>query len=210
MPPSISTLFWASIPLVLAAIFFQIGIPPFVTSLIPDLLIIKIIRNIFTTSTTHCYVSVKTLTPGLPNAECFSVSNGIFSRVFLDDTSYEMTKEARTGHVIPGLWDGHGHLLQYGELLHSANLFGADSMEDVHKTLIEYKASHSEAGTSEHWLRGVGWDQASFGRWPEAVSLTDIFCSFITSACLTSSHYQYLSYCQVAHILDIYISIYSC
>lgn len=170
--PSLSALVWASIPLALVAVVYQVGVPQFVIdNLIPGpvFLIVQIIKNIFTT--THCYVSVQTLSSDLPRAECFSVSNGKFTRVFLDELSFPITKDARTGHVIPGLWDGHGHLLQFGELMDSVNLFGVGSMEEVQRKLIQYKAGHEEAGTREQWLRGVGWDQANFeGNWPVAVS----------------------------------------
>ncbi|KAF2274346.1 uncharacterized protein EI97DRAFT_460209 [Westerdykella ornata] len=172
--PSLTSLFWVSVPILLAAVLYQLGIPPTttLTSLLPDLLVFKILRNIFTTSTTHCYASVKTLSPTIPLAECFSVSaDGIFTRVFLDETSFEVTKEQRKGHVIPGLWDGHGHLSQFGELLHSVDLFGARGLEEVKRRLKGYKEGKPEAGTREFWLRGVGWDQDEFGRWPVASDL---------------------------------------
>lgn len=171
MPLNISRLFWVSIPLVLVAVIYQAGVNVLdvVTNLFPNFVVFKLIRQIFTT--THCYVSIKTLSSTLPHAECFSVFNGKFAKVFLDETSFNAVKEARTGYVIPGLWDGHGHLLQYGELLSSVNLFGAESMDEVQQRLVQYKAGHSEAGTAEYWLRGVGWDQANFkGKWPVSVS----------------------------------------
>jgi hypothetical protein len=174
MPLSVSNLFWSSLPLILAAIVYQTG-PQNVFNFAVDQFVPKIITKILTNlfTTTYCYVSVKTLSSSLPQAECFSVSNGKFSRVFLDDTSYDVIKQARTGHVIPGLWDGHGHLLHYGELMNSANLFGSESMDEVKSRLVEYKAGHEDAGTAEQWLRGVGWDQAKFrGKWPVAVSNT--------------------------------------
>ena len=31
--------------------------------------------------------------------------------------------------VIPGLWDGHAHLLQLGEMLEGVKLYGAGSVE---------------------------------------------------------------------------------
>ena len=34
-------------------------------------------------------------------------------------------------HVVPGLWDGHAHLLQYGEMLGSVKLFDAASLEGL-------------------------------------------------------------------------------
>jgi hypothetical protein len=193
MPPSISGLFWASIPLIIVAIVYQIGIPTdLVTKLVPDLFIIKIIRNVLSSSTTRCYASVKTLSDDLPTAECFTVSkDGRFSRVFLDDTSFELTKQARTGYVYPGLWDGHGHLSQYGELLHSIDLFGAETMDEVHKRVLGYKASHEEAGSSDFWLRGVGWDQANFGgKWPVAVSLFLLLLTILFSDCVPAAPSQ--------------------
>ncbi|PVI02165.1 amidohydrolase 3 [Periconia macrospinosa] len=117
----------------------------------------------------YCYNAVKTNSESLPHAECFSVKNGHFKRVFSAES--DIVREARTGHVIPGLWDGHGHLLQLGELKNSVDLFGASSMSEVHERLISYKSLHKTAGNSEEWLRGVGWDQAVFGQWPVASDL---------------------------------------
>lgn len=198
MPPSISALFWASVPLVLLATIYQVGVPEFVTDLSANFLVAEFIANLF--ATTYCYVSVKTLISDFPNAECFSVSNGRFSRVFLDDTSSGVIKEQRSGHVIPGLWDGHGHLMQYGESLDSVDLFGALSMNEVKERLVQYKVARGETGTSEQWLRGVGWDQANFGgRWPVAVGSLSLhrlsfflghatFFSFLFFPLLYASH----------------------
>lgn len=136
----------------------------------------KVIQQLFEEN--YCYITVKTNALDLPHAECFAVADGKFKRVFLDETSYDVVKEKRKGHVIPGLWDGHGHLMQLGELIDSVNLFGAQSMDEVKERLVQYKAGREEAGTSEHWLRGVGWDQANFkGKWPVAVSLSYSYIS---------------------------------
>jgi predicted amidohydrolase YtcJ len=75
-----------------------------------------------------------------------------------------------SGYVIPGLWDGHGHLLQYGEFLHSVDLFGSDSLDEVRRRIKVYLQDNPGAGTSSSWLRGVGWDQTLLGRMPTAVS----------------------------------------
>ncbi|KAF2708054.1 amidohydrolase 3 [Pleomassaria siparia CBS 279.74] len=168
--PSTSTLFWTSLPILLAAFVYQVGVPAPILKLWDEILVIKILKQLFVT--TYCYKSVRTHTNGLPLAECFTVSGNKFSNVFLDTTSFDVVKEGRSGHVIPGLWDGHGHLMQYGELLDSANLFGAENMDEVKTRLGTYKKSRDEVGTSEQWLRGVGWDQASFeGKWPTAADL---------------------------------------
>jgi hypothetical protein len=83
--------------------------------------------------------------------------------------------EIRKGYVLPGLWDGHGHLLQYGEFLHSADLFGADSPEEVRRRLRVYLAANPGVGGKGEWARGIGWDQMVMGGMPFAVSLSILF-----------------------------------
>ena len=175
--PSLSALFWGALPLLLGAIVYQAGFSALIPTVLSDSLFGKVLANLIwnIATETRCYRSVKTLDPSLPEAHCFSVVDGKFTRVFEDTTSFDITKESRKGYVYPGLWDGHGHLLQYGELLHSANLFGAKDMDEVHQVLLDYKAEHEEAGSSDHWLRGVGWDQLSYGRWPVAVCSLPFF-----------------------------------
>jgi hypothetical protein len=167
--PAPTRWFWVAYPLLLIAFLYQVGLPAFVVRPITESGAFNTIWKLFTP--THCYASVTTLS-GQTGVHCFSVSHGKFSRVFRDEVSSEIQKleRPRTGHVIPGLWDGHGHLIQYGELLDSANIFGATSMEEVQARLLRYKMQRPEAGTREQWLRGVGWDQAHFdGRWPVSV-----------------------------------------
>lgn len=147
---------------------------------------------------TYCYQSVRTAAvvedaDGGHAANCFSVSpsKGTFTRVFAarsssssgvgdgggggdDDDNDDDVQTIRPGHVIPGLWDGHGHLIQYGEFLHSADLFGAASPADVRERLAAYLASRSPdeaAGTRERWARGVGWDQMLLGGMPTAAGI---------------------------------------
>lgn len=98
-------------------------------------------------------------------------SSGIFSRLFqADPKSLPLDVQKKSGHVIPGLWDGHGHLLQYGELLSSVNLFGVESLDEVVDRVVVYSKSHSSVGSAKEWIRGTGWDQAAFGRYPVSVS----------------------------------------
>ncbi|KAF2439708.1 amidohydrolase 3 [Karstenula rhodostoma CBS 690.94] len=166
--PSFGWLITLSVVVLLGSVVYQNPQP--LIKPITNSLAYKVFEQLF--ESTHCYVTVKTNSAGLPQAECFSVADGKFRRVFLDETSYDIVKERRKGHVIPGLWDGHGHLSQFGESLDSVDLFGTKSMDEVKKRLVEYKAGHEEAGTSEQWLRGVGWDQANFkGKWPVAKDL---------------------------------------
>jgi len=168
--PAATTLFWAAYPLLLIALIYQVGLPSFIVRPVTESSAYNTLWKLFTT--THCYASVRTQTSDLPQAHCFSVSGGKFTRVFQDEVPDGMQKleRKRTGYVIPGLWDGHGHLVQYGELLDSVNIFGAASMEEVQQRLLQYRADRPEAGTQKQWLRGVGWDQAHFGgQWPGAV-----------------------------------------
>ena len=118
---------------------------------------------------TYCYEGVRTHDEAVPSAECFSVRDGLFSGV----SSGELTEERRRdGFVIPGLWDGHGHLLQYGEFLHSVDLFGSRSFGEVRERLAGYLEENPGAGTRDVWVRGVGWDQMALGRMPTAVCAT--------------------------------------
>lgn len=163
--PSTSTLLWISLPAILVALSYQVAWPTFILTLIFKN---QILHDLV--ATTHCYSSVNTLSATIPRAECFSVVNAKFSKVSLNDASD--VARSRAGHVIPGLWDGHGHLVQFGESLDSVSIFGSESMDEVQRRLVEYRARHLSAGTSELWLRGVGWDQANFGgRWPTSVCL---------------------------------------
>lgn len=115
---------------------------------------------------THCYKSIRTHDPEQAEAQCFTVVDGVFTAVGPSDADHPTID----GYVIPGLWDGHGHLLQYGEFLHSVDLFGARSLEEVRNRIKSYITENPGAGLKDNWVRGVGWDQTFFGRMPTAVS----------------------------------------
>lgn len=120
-------------------------------------------------SQTFCYEGIRTLSEDAEStANCFTVSGGVFTHVFTRDSSTASEPELRPGHVIPGLWDGHGHLLQYGEFLHSVDLFGSSSVEEVRERIGNYLDLHPGAGSRDNWIRGVGWDQMALGTMPTA------------------------------------------
>ena len=124
---------------------------------------------------TYCYQGVRAdATDANPSAgaSCFTVANGRFTRVFpkADEGAFpSVIAETQPGYVLPGLWDGHGHLMAYGEFLHSVNLFGSTSADDVRSRLKTYLDAHPGAGGKDEWLRGTGWDQMALGGMPTAV-----------------------------------------
>lgn len=142
---------------------------------------------------TYCYQSVRTaavLDGGgdAPAPDCFAVSaDGRFARVFSSSSSSEAGEEGgggvdvRPGHVLPGLWDGHGHLIPYGEFLHSADLFGAASPGEVRRRLRAFLEKNPGVGGKEEWVRGVGWDQMVMGGMPVAVGALLFFCLISSS-----------------------------
>ncbi|KAH6613771.1 amidohydrolase family-domain-containing protein [Chaetomium sp. MPI-SDFR-AT-0129] len=175
------------------------------------------------TSTTYCYESLRTAALGPSTSDagydsngepssppnCFTVGpDGRFTRVFSSlSTSLEDSDglgggeeiQILPGHVLPGLWDGHGHLLAYGEFLHSADLFGSTSADEVRRRLREYLDVYPDAGTKENWGRGVGWDQMAMGGMPFADLLeqddalkgkyfmldrVDVHCTWVSQAVL--------------------------
>ncbi|QUC23070.1 uncharacterized protein UV8b_07311 [Ustilaginoidea virens] len=132
----------------------------------------------------YCYAGVRTLDRNRPAANCFSVANGVFTRVWRDAAIAHddaRSSDARSndgehptqhdGHVIPGLWDGHGHLMAWGEFLHSVDLFDAQDLSEVRKRLASYLKDNPDAGKKDNWLRGAGWDQDLYGRMPTAGDL---------------------------------------
>ncbi|EFX03200.1 metal-dependent amidohydrolase [Grosmannia clavigera kw1407] len=118
---------------------------------------------------TYCYEGIKTLAEDQPSARCFSVVDGHFTEVFTPEN--ELDSPSLSGYVIPGLWDGHGHLIQYGEFLQSVDLFGSTAAKDIRKRLLDYIGTHQGIGSKDQWLRGFGWDQMAMGGMPTAALL---------------------------------------
>lgn len=167
--PSTPLLRWGALLSVVAAVAFAVAL---------RLQQQPLTNASLSSAVTHCYDRIRTHDPDQPSAQCFSVVDGLFSRVWTkgeDDASVESNAvETSSGHVIPGLWDGHGHLLHYGQFLHSVDLFGSQSLDDVRSRITAYIDANTGAGTKGRWVRGVGWDQAAFGRMPTAVRLSSL------------------------------------
>jgi predicted amidohydrolase YtcJ len=100
----------------------------------------------------HCYDSVTTLDPARPRAECFAVgADGRFARVFQGSGEGGNLRRSR-GAVIPGVWDGHGHVLGLGEALNSVALGGAAGLEDAVDRIAAYVEIDPQAGEPGNWL----------------------------------------------------------
>ncbi|KAJ0120324.1 hypothetical protein J7T55_001182 [Diaporthe amygdali] len=132
------------------------------------------LQEVFTSTPqvqTFCYsqgITAKFSTQA--SASCFTVEDGVFGEVFKPKSN---PVELRPGHAIPGLWDGHGHLAQYGEFLHSVDLFGSKSIKEATDRLTAYVSAHQGVGSRDNWIRGVGWDQMVLGEMPTAAMLAD-------------------------------------
>jgi hypothetical protein len=117
---------------------------------------------------------ITTLNTSFPHAKCFRVQDGIFTDVFRDIPKINGEDiKSLDGYVLPGLIDSHGHILQYGEMLESVSLYGAESVAEVRIRIKEFLRKHQGEGygSREKWIRGIGWDQAYFGGvMPTAVS----------------------------------------
>ncbi|KAG5981060.1 hypothetical protein E4U55_003334 [Claviceps digitariae] len=144
-------------------------------------------------ASTYCYRGIRTHDHDNPSAQCFTVVDGTFARVW-SDPNIEKTLESSSaaslspfsssswnvsagkpelldGYVIPGLWDGHGHLMSWGEFLHSVDLFDVKTISGVRDRVKTYLHTNPTSGTKTFWLRGTGWDQDLYGRMPTARDL---------------------------------------
>jgi predicted amidohydrolase YtcJ len=114
---------------------------------IPDL----IVRN----------ASIYTADSAMPRAQAFAVKDGRFilvgSNAEVDAIAGPQTErlEAARQFIIPGMIDAHAHLPDLGRSLHTVNLKGTTSYEEV-IALVNGRADLVPSGT---WILGRGWDQ---------------------------------------------------
>lgn len=108
---------------------------------------------------------ISTLDTSIPDAKCFRVQDGLFTEVLEQPLGDEATAVKLDGYVLPGIIESHGHLLQYGEMLESVPLYGAESIGEVKTRINAFLAKHTGEGygTRGKWVRGIGWDQKYFG-----------------------------------------------
>lgn len=147
-----------------------------------------------------CYQRIDTLSLANDSFNCIHASSRsgqviqLFNHSSDSGSSGSDAWNVSSGYVIPGLWDGHAHVLQYGEMLSSVKLYGVGSVDGMicsstvrfifiliavleSKTRIkEYLRKNPTHGSKEKWIRGIGWDQANFGGvMPVAVLILMLF-----------------------------------
>jgi predicted amidohydrolase YtcJ len=103
--------------------------------------------------------------PASPWADCAIARDGRFAFVGGErDVAVPADAEAIDAGgrlVVPGLVDGHAHLLNTGYALSSVDLKTAHSVDEAVRRVAERIAT-APAGA---WVRGAGWDQHA---WPDA------------------------------------------
>src|SRR5689334_14249545 len=57
--------------------------------------------------------------------------------------------------LLPGLIDGHGHIMGLGQAALQLDLVGTSSLDDLQQRLRTYAAANSGSG----WISGRGWNQ---------------------------------------------------
>ncbi|CAZ80826.1 unnamed protein product [Tuber melanosporum] len=116
-----------------------------------------------------CYQRIDTLSPANDSFTCICASGQsgrvlrLFNQSSYSDSGGSETWDVSAGYAIPGLWDGHGHVLQYGEMLSGVKLYGAGSVDEIKTRIKEYLKKNPTHGNQEKWIRGIGWDQKNFG-----------------------------------------------
>jgi predicted amidohydrolase YtcJ len=123
-----------------------------------------------TKSTLYCVPNdspfiITTLNGSVPHAKCFHAQDGLFTEVLEEIHSNQDKITFLEGYVLPGIIESHGHILQYGEMLESVLLYGAESVDEVITRIKGFLKAHQGEGygTREKWIRGIGWDQKYFG-----------------------------------------------
>jgi hypothetical protein len=93
------------------------------------------------------------------------VQNGIFVEVLVGIPEIDVTQITfLDGYVLPGIIESHGHILQYGEMLESVSLYGAQSMEEVRARVKDFLKNHGGEGygSRDKWVRVSNQDALFF------------------------------------------------
>jgi hypothetical protein len=93
------------------------------------------------------------------------VQNGIFMEVLVGIPEIDVTQITfLDGYVLPGIIESHGHILQYGEMLETVSLYGAQSMEEVRARVKDFLKKHGGEGygSRDKWVRVSNQDALFF------------------------------------------------
>lgn len=120
---------------------------------------------------------VYTVDSSFTTVQSFAVKNGKIIATgsnsdILDAYSAEQMIDAGGKAVFPGFIDAHCHFYGYGQTLHSVNLVGTKSFDEVIERTIEF----SKTANSE-WIVGRGWDQNDWKKkeFPTRAKLDSLF-----------------------------------
>ena len=72
--------------------------------------------------------------------------------------------------VMPAFIDSHTHFCNYGLSLSSINLDGVSPIEEALEQIRGFVAGKKPG----EWIRGIGWNQNLWGRWPNRQELDQV------------------------------------
>lgn len=72
------------------------------------------------------------------------------------DKSYSESIDGQGAHLLPGLIDAHGHVLNYGQALNNVDLVGTSSVKDAQARIKKFISHNSD---ESGWIIGRGWNQ---------------------------------------------------
>ncbi len=109
-----------------------------------------------------------TMNEDMPEAEAFAIKEGIIIGVGTNAEmreDYPLAEEVDLGgkHVMPGIIESHGHMLNLGRIKIRVDLQGIDDPQEVIQKLKDRVA----ATTPGEWIDGWGWDD---GAWKEQMT----------------------------------------
>ncbi|KAF3905614.1 hypothetical protein ABW21_db0200561 [Orbilia brochopaga] len=105
---------------------------------------------------------------GPPGNRSAVTDNGAFGEVWRrrEDVPENLASDILDleGWVLPGLWDGHGHIVQYGMMESGVKCYDKDKPAIINAVVEHLERYPSRGnGSSTNWIQGNGWDQAYFG-----------------------------------------------
>lgn len=128
--------------------------------------------------------NINTMDSRYPNANTFVVKDNKFVYVGSEDNAREYLGEnsppakeidLNGNLVLPGLNDSHMHFIHFAKSLHSVNLVGTKSIDEIKERLK--KGIKSRKSDDKTWFEGEGWNHDYFTdekRFPNKFDLDEI------------------------------------